>query len=597
MIGELLDGKYEIVRLIGEGGMGAVYCARHASTGREVAVKVISSEAIARDEVLVARFEREAQAAAKVLSPHIVEILDAGHDSKSGHPYMVMEILSGESVHQLFKRLGPLPPALAVRIAVQTCMGLEKAHGAGVVHRDIKPANLFMTEADGDGRIVKLLDFGVAKFKMDQATDTDNQSLTRTGSMLGSPMYMSPEQARGLKTIDHRADVWSLGVVLYQLLSGRTPHQDIDGLGELIITICSEEPERMSEHAPWVHPNLVDVVHGALKLAPDKRFQSAAEFRVALEQSLDSDWHIHKSMAVALTEEEKAARPEADDPPPSSNAATVALENVDQLIADAQAKAAASKSVALDDVQATVALSADEMGLDQVLLDKLEASDKPKSEENKPAEASVQINEGRFDKTVPSVRARDLATRATATKKHEEAEEPGSGRLVGAVLVGLAIAGAGLYVYTTQLDKAQAEKRQADKAQADKPAATAKAQETPSSSTSTPTPLTSAETGDDVDDAKDAGSDDDATATQKVQVRITPAFASVSVAGEVRKPDNGFIEIEGAIGSVHNVVLTVAGKRKQASVTITEDGPVPASIVHAGGPIQRPPPPRDPYDE
>ncbi len=338
MIGRLIDGKYEIVRLIGQGGMGAVYEARvrrdeaaddaEEQDERRVAIKLINDEELAEDDVLLARFKREAAAAAKVVSPHIVEMIGSGHDEDSGLPFMVMELLDGENAQQLQQRLGAIPPDLAIRIGVQTCQGLAVAHGGGVVHRDIKPANLFLAEGKGGELTVKLLDFGVAKFKMDQALETGGESLTRTGSMLGSPLYMSPEQARGLKTIDHRADIWSLGIVLYQLLTGRQPHEGIDGLGELIITICSEPPPAATKFAPWVSAEMVQKVQGALKLSSSDRYQTAEEMGEALRSCLPdrSDSRIDQEMLVALTDEQKAARPSAHE-------GGGGLENLDATIA------------------------------------------------------------------------------------------------------------------------------------------------------------------------------------------------------------------------------------------------------------------------
>jgi len=338
MIGKVIDGKYEIVRLIGQGGMGAVYEAKIGETSatdgaedearRRVAIKLINDEELAQDDVLLARFKREARAAAKVVSPHIVEMLGSGHDEDSGLPFMVMELLDGENALQLLERLGPLPPDLALRIGVQTCLGLAVAHGGGVVHRDIKPANLFLAKGKDGERSVKLLDFGVAKFKMDQALETGGESLTRTGSMLGSPLYMSPEQARGLKTIDHRADIWSLGIVLYQLLTGRQPHEGIDGLGELIITICSEPPPAATKFAPWVSSELVAKVQGALKLSSNDRYQTAEAMGEALRTCLadSADDRIDEAMLVALTEDQKAARP--SETPGGSG-----VENLDATIA------------------------------------------------------------------------------------------------------------------------------------------------------------------------------------------------------------------------------------------------------------------------
>ena len=230
--------------------MGSVYEAEHTSTGRRVAVKVISTGDLTRDEALIGRFQREARAAGAIDTQYITQVLDAGVDRESNLPFLVMEYLSGEDLSVLLKRLGPVAPDLALRVVAQACLGLQKAHDAGVVHRDIKPANLFLAKRDAGEVIIKLLDFGIAKVKMDQAQDAETAALTRTGSMLGSPLYMSPEQARGNnKDIDHRADIWSLGVVLYQALAGKTPWNDITALGQLILAICQDTPASVQVHA------------------------------------------------------------------------------------------------------------------------------------------------------------------------------------------------------------------------------------------------------------------------------------------------------------------------------------------------------------
>ena len=207
MIGKLLDKKYRIVRELGRGGMGAVFEAKHTATGRRVAVKVITSELMKRDARAVARFQREARASGAADNRHIVQVLDAGLEEVSGAPYLVLEYLVGQDLHSVLKAVGALPADVALRIVGQACLGLQKSHEAGVVHRDIKPANLFLSRGD-DGEItVKLLDFGIAKIKPDEAKEDETTGLTRTGSLLGSPLYMSPEQARGLKDIDHRTDL------------------------------------------------------------------------------------------------------------------------------------------------------------------------------------------------------------------------------------------------------------------------------------------------------------------------------------------------------------------------------------------------------
>jgi serine/threonine-protein kinase len=301
LLGTTLDGKYRIDRLLGAGAMGSVYEAQHASTGRRVAIKVISSGDLAANEKLVARFQREARAAGAIDTQHITQVLDAGVDRDSSLPFLVMEYLAGADLSALLKRLGKLAPDLALRIVAQACLGLQKAHDAGVVHRDIKPANLFLAERDAGEIVVKLLDFGIAKLTMEQAEDAESAALTRTGSMLGSPLYMSPEQARGnTKNIDSRADIWSLGVVLYQSLTGRTPWHEITALGELILAICQDPPRPVQELAPWVSDDVAAVVHKALHKRADERFQTAKEMFEAIRPLLANNWTIHQDMLVSL---------------------------------------------------------------------------------------------------------------------------------------------------------------------------------------------------------------------------------------------------------------------------------------------------------
>jgi eukaryotic-like serine/threonine-protein kinase len=295
MLGKTIDGKYQIVRLLGQGGMGAVYEATHVGTGRRVALKVIIAETISRDAIL--RFQREARAAGVIESQHIVQVLDTGIDRELGVPFMVMEYLLGEDLQKLYERIGALSPELALRIAAQACAGLQKAHEAHVVHRDIKPANIYLARRDDD-LVVKLLDFGIAKVKEEQLTGGTDPALTRTGSMMGSPLYMSPEQAQGLKTVDHRTDVWSLGAVLYEVLAGKTPHHRAETLGQLIMAICSAPPAPIQQLAPTVPQALADIVHRALQLDPKDRFQSVAEMRDAIRQLLLQGTNLTEAMLV-----------------------------------------------------------------------------------------------------------------------------------------------------------------------------------------------------------------------------------------------------------------------------------------------------------
>ncbi|WP_233561982.1 serine/threonine-protein kinase, partial [Sorangium cellulosum] len=310
LINTTLDQRYLILGLLGEGGMGAVYEARHLGTGRRVAVKVITSK-LAQDEAVMARFEREARAAGAIDSEHIASVLDSGRDRATGLPFLVMELLSGEDVDQLLRRLGPLPPELALCIVAQACMGLIRAHDARVLHRDIKPANLFLARRDGGELSVKLLDFGVAKIQADDSFEK-HQELTATSNLIGSPIYMSPEQARNMKDVDGRTDLWSLGIVLFKMLAGRTPYRNSRGLGELIVAICSVPAPPIQSLAPWVPYEVGEIVHRALQIDRNLRFQSAAEMLDAVRTLLPYGASIREDMLEPLPDSVQA-----DAPPPS----------------------------------------------------------------------------------------------------------------------------------------------------------------------------------------------------------------------------------------------------------------------------------------
>ena len=301
----MLGGKYRIRDLLGRGGMGEVYEAEDTSTGLRVAVKVIHVGTPAELKELLPRFRREAKAAMVIDSPHIARTLETGVDLETNAPFTVMELLAGEDLQQLLHRLGPLPPDLALRIVAQTCQGLVDAHASGVVHRDIKPGNIFLVKEGTGGRTVKILDFGIAK--LGEMYEVETAVLTRTGSMLGSPLYMSPEQARGIKNIDHRTDLWSLGVVLYCALAGRTPNQDIEAFGDLIIALCSQPSTPIQELAPWVSPDVAAVVDAALQIRADHRFQSATQMLDALKPLLPDGFALREEMLVSLADVERAS--------------------------------------------------------------------------------------------------------------------------------------------------------------------------------------------------------------------------------------------------------------------------------------------------
>ncbi|XXS76220.1 serine/threonine-protein kinase [Sorangium sp. So ce131] len=243
MIGALFNDKYRVLRLLGQGGMGSVYEVELVETGERLALKCVESELLSRSKTSVGRFQREVRAMAALDTEHIVRVRDAGTDPATGAPYMAMELLEGEDLQRLLNRVGKLEPDTALRIAAQVCVGLQKAHEARIVHRDIKPANLFLARRGEGEVVVKILDFGIAKIKPEPHQGGPTTGLTRTGGILGSPRYMSPEQARGLSDIDYHTDLWSLGVVLYRALSGRIPHEHVEAFGDLIMAICSVSPE------------------------------------------------------------------------------------------------------------------------------------------------------------------------------------------------------------------------------------------------------------------------------------------------------------------------------------------------------------------
>lgn len=306
-VDQIIADKYRITQLIGQGGMGTVFEAVHTGTGGRVAIKLIASQDLKSE--FVERFQREARAAGAVDSQHIVRVLDTGIDGGSGMPYMAMERMYGEDLGQVLRRTGPLPPDVSLRILAQACLGLAKAHEVGVVHRDIKPANLFLANGDSGDVVVKLIDFGIAKVKLDQMAQAED-GLTRTGSMLGSPHYMSPEQAQGLKTVDQRTDIWSLGVVLYKMLTGRTPHTG-EALGQVILAICSQPATPIQEVAPWVPSDIAEVVHQCLQIDPAKRFQSATELYNAMRPLVANVRVVNRESLSPLPPELKSQVAEA----------------------------------------------------------------------------------------------------------------------------------------------------------------------------------------------------------------------------------------------------------------------------------------------
>ncbi|WP_437588250.1 protein kinase domain-containing protein [Sorangium sp. So ce1000] len=348
LVGRELGGRYAVRRLIGRGGMGAVYEAE-SPEGRRVAAKVVFKSAVGQDDHAVRRFIREARAVTAIQSPHVVKTFELGMDLTLATPFIIMELLHGVDLAKLLRMRGPLEPSPIVRVFIQAARGLAAAHAEGIVHRDIKPANLFLhapfegsaqrpstsvappstrrgplasappstrrgalAAAPSSGRrpsgsvrpppsgrrpsgsirppsstdrriVVKVCDFGIAK----RTGDGASHELTRAGGVLGSPIYMSPEQAKMAKDVDHRSDIWSLCVSLYQALCGSCPWDPNASLAELLLAICTERVPPLSGVAPWVSPALAAIVHRGLQRDPAERWQSMEELIAALEPHAD----------------------------------------------------------------------------------------------------------------------------------------------------------------------------------------------------------------------------------------------------------------------------------------------------------------------
>lgn len=289
MVGQKVD-RYGLVKELGRGAMGVVYLARHDVTGRDVALKLLHPDKAGAPgsgaEAAVERFQREARAMGAVsTSDNVVSVLDARVDPASGAPFLVMELLNGEDLEALSSRLGPLPVELALRIVVQALRGLEPAHDAGIVHRDLKPSNLFLMKRPEGERVVKVLDFGIAKLR--EGTQAPGAAqLTAEGTAVGSPAYMSPEQVQASKALDVRSDVWSMGVVLYQLVSGKLPFAEAESLRDLLMAIVLSRPQPVSQRAPWVPPAVQAIIDRATQHDPAARFANAREMREAVVRLL-----------------------------------------------------------------------------------------------------------------------------------------------------------------------------------------------------------------------------------------------------------------------------------------------------------------------
>ncbi len=280
-VGELVDGKYRLVRVIGEGGWGIVFEGENVRTMRKVAIKVLRAQANVTPDVR-ARFEREAQAAGRIGSEHIVEVFDLG-TLPDGTSYMVMELLAGQDLATRLEA-GRLDGVAAANIILQILEGLGAAHRAGILHRDLKPENLFLVPTRTGEEFVKILDFGISKFN---SNIPGAVSATMTGAILGSPVYMAPEQARGLKQIDARADLYAVGTLFYECVTGRVPFEG-DNFNDLMFKIVLAPRPNPLELRPDLDPGLVPILLKAIAVEPADRFQSAEEFRAGIIRWLGS---------------------------------------------------------------------------------------------------------------------------------------------------------------------------------------------------------------------------------------------------------------------------------------------------------------------
>jgi serine/threonine-protein kinase len=300
--GDVLGGKYRVERVLGEGGMGVVVAATHMQLQERVALKFLLLS-VSEGSELATRFLREAQAAFKIKSEHVARVTDVG-TLESGVPYMVMEYLEGQDLEAIVKRTGPLPVPLSIEYLLQASEAIAEAHKAGIVHRDLKPANLFLTHRSDGSPCVKVLDFGISKVSAQGLGKGAN--LTRTAGIMGTPVYMSPEQLRSSRDVDARADIWSLGVILFELLTGRVPFAQ-ESVAELCAAILTQPAPRLRSLREQVPEGVDAIVARCLKKDPEDRYANVGELARALAAFAPD--HLRPSVdRIVRTSQPDAAR-------------------------------------------------------------------------------------------------------------------------------------------------------------------------------------------------------------------------------------------------------------------------------------------------
>ncbi|HEU5058777.1 MAG TPA: serine/threonine-protein kinase [Kofleriaceae bacterium] len=304
LIGRTIGGRYFIRRQLARGGMGAVYEAEHVGLDKRVAVKFILDR-FGDDREALHRFHREARTASRIGHENIIDITDIG-ETEDERPFLVMEYLEGSDLDQVLRATGRMEPSRAVHIVAQVLRGLAAAHGHGIIHRDMKPANVFLTERSGVADFVKIMDFGISKV---MAARDARVRLTETGVAMGTPIYMAPEQAEARPDLDHRIDLYAVGVMLYEMLSGEPPFNASSYLILVQQHVSSPVPP-LAERRPDLPASLVRAVHKALEKKPERRFADALEFAAALPpvQSLRASWEAGATLKEGATPRKRRSR-------------------------------------------------------------------------------------------------------------------------------------------------------------------------------------------------------------------------------------------------------------------------------------------------
>jgi eukaryotic-like serine/threonine-protein kinase len=571
LLGTTLDRKYKLVLLLGEGGMGSVYQAEREGTSEPVAIKVIHGRLLGRkSDDGVRRFRREARAAGALDGEHIVKVLDSGTDEATGLLYLVMEFLQGEDVQHLIERVGPIEPDAALRIAAQALLGLQKAHEASIVHRDIKPANIFLARQK-DGEItVKILDFGIAKIKVDQLSLPHTTGLTTSGGFLGSPLYMSPEQMQSSRDVDHRTDLWSLGCALYCLLAGCAPYQQhAESVAHLIYSIMGAPPPLLRNVAPWVSLEVAEVVHGALGRTPEERYPSAAAMLDALRPLLPNGFALREKMLVAVSEEERALALSQHSSLPTLTLRRVGVDTTDSIIRDASpANPHVTAGTGTGSVgqapgstgDASLMTTLDAAGaLDPTLPVVGEASEQPVSRAPTPDEVIAKpASETPLEPIADGPKTPGPAGGSAIPLPAPQMRSP-TRVLAGAILA----AAIGAVVVVTQFRSGPVST----------PAPLANT--TTSAALAEPPPATSSS-------AVSSASSDPSAATplRHGKLAVFPKDASVEVNGVPVTVQDGFVEITGPLGSAHRVHVFKPGMKEipEVEVRVTEEGTSPVKV-------------------